>query len=184
VLKPIRNDDVTPIATIQDSAIDWERMIEICTARPEWPDLATRYKNTHENAHLLHDNEIAREIVSGEYLNTSLDDPGKAMAMLQVKPGQSLTKFVIGVIQSADAARIADECRGKFDELRWRSFLHGVRGIEGWPEDPPTVEVRGIKYVSPEWLEKNFIRGLRTVALEIGLVIWRWNQLTGEEIKN
>lgn len=105
---------------------------------------------------------------------------------LKIKPGDKPTVFVIGVIPPDELARINDETERKYssEELRWRSFMSSVRDIENWPDEIPKRKIDGVEYVEPKWLRTTFVRGLRVLALDIGLVAYMWNQLTETETKN
>jgi hypothetical protein len=111
-------------------------------------------------------------------------NPGAARDMLKFKSGQEPTTFVLGVIPPEQANRIEDECKGKPDEHNWRAFLASTREVQGWPEQTKKIRVGEVDYVDPVWLVKNFPRGLRKVALDVGFVAWHWNQLREDEAKN
>lgn len=115
-----------------------------------------------------------------------LKNPSAWASALKFKAGEQPTKFVIGVIPSEQIHRIraeyVDQVNGKvdFDSLRWAAFLACVRDIEGWQSAPPKVG----EYVDPQWLRDNFVRSLRAVALEVGMVAWSWNMTNDDDVKN
>ena len=121
-----------------------------------------------------------------EYAGIAIKQPGRWSEFIKTKPGEALTRFVVGVLPSDEANRIIDDCglhRGelKASELAWRSFLATCRGVEGWPDEVP----KGADgYVDKAWLKATFAKGLRRVACEIGMYAWQWNQLTEDEVKN
>jgi hypothetical protein len=169
MFKPIRLDDSIAVVSVRDPAIDWDAMVA-----------AEKAKEGNQTKPY---NDIKLALIE-DYGNAAINDPTAALAKIVVKSGQSLTKFIVGVIPGDEMTRISDECRGHFQALCWRSFLHSLRGIEGSADKPNTVTVCGVQYVDPEWIKKTFIRGLRSWAIEIGMAAWSWNQLTGDEIKN
>ena len=109
---------------------------------------------------------------------------------LRFHAGEQPTKFLVGVIPSAEMNLIQDECLSeegtKFNELCWRSFCSSIRDIENFGGDMkiPKHKVDGIDYVSPAWLRRTFIGDLRDVAITIGFVAWQWNSLQETDIKN
>ena len=124
-----------------------------------------------------------------EFEQLRLKAPSAFRDKIKVKSGETLTEFLVGVIPADEMTRIQDECRpgrpdAKYEEMFWRSFIHGLRDIKGWPDTVEKKNVGGVEYVRPEWIKKTFIRGLRSVALDIGSQVWSWNNLTEEEIKN
>lgn len=121
------------------------------------------------------------------YGENGLFKPGCWKDYLKFKAGEKPTIFVIGVIPPDDLAMINDETSSKYESeaLRWRAFLLSLRDIEGWDgEEIPKRKVSNVEYVDQQWIKRNFIRGLRPIALEVGLVAYLWNQLTETEIKN
>lgn len=121
-----------------------------------------------------------------EFAKAVLTNPGSWREHVKAKPGESLTIFAIGVIPPDMMSRIADETGGNTDshELRWRAFVSALRGIENWSEEVPTHKIDGVEYVDPRWIKKTFVRGLRNIALDVGLVAYLWNMMTEAEIKN
>jgi hypothetical protein len=178
VLKPIRMEDTTSFISLGDDAIDWDSMVdqEIATNKA----LATVPDDKRRG--------LARDAVMSRYSIESLKDPARASAALKLQAGKSPCKFIVGAIPSGDVNRIVDECIAggavKMSELKWRSFCSSLRGIEGWGSEIPTRKVMGVDYVDPDWIAKTFVRGLRQVALDVGMVCWAWNQLTDGEQKN
>lgn len=155
-LKPIRKTDTTTLISFLDEAIDQE-------ATPE------------ENFDRLSGPEGYR-------------NPALWQELITLKQSMSPTVFVIGVIPPSEMVRIQDECMGskKFNELRWRAFLYGVRDIKGWEdsEQPAKKMIDGVEYVDPVWLERTFVRSLHAVGLFVGGYVWAFNQYTGEDSKN
>lgn len=120
-----------------------------------------------------------------DYIPKVSNDPNHSAHALKFKQGETPTKFVLGVIPAEEMVRIADETREKPNEKSWRAFLAALRGIEGWPENPiPTRKVNDVEYVDPTWIKKHFVRGLRLVANDAGVIAWMWNQMTEAEVKN
>ena len=125
------------------------------------------------------------------YNETWLKKPSDYGEYLKVKDGEQLTKFVIGVIPSSELVRIMDECQASKSgishnqEFWWRCFINGIRAIENWQgEKPKTKQINGVEYVDPQWLASTFNRGLRKIALDIGMHVLAFNSVTDEEIKN
>lgn len=117
--------------------------------------------------------------------------------LLKFKSGEKPTVFVLGVIPPDEMSRINDETPKRklseehtvtdwsSEELQWRSFLTSLRDIEGWESgEIPKRKVGGVEYIDPSWLRKTFVRGLRKIALEVGLAAYFWNMLTETETKN
>lgn len=136
-----------------------------------------------------------------EYVEKMHKDPSCWRDILKFKDGEQPTEFVIGVIPPSELNAIEDAClkRSSDDthrrELCWRSFLHGLRDIENGPQmtvvergrerkEVPKVDVDGVEYVSPSWLASQFHKHLRQCALDVGAVIWQWNLIDQETIKN
>jgi len=123
------------------------------------------------------------------YLTERLRKPDSWRDTVPMKEGAKPTVFVIGVVPPSELNRIEDECRrlgetGRANELMWRCFLHGVRNIEGLGLDLVYSDVHGVKYVDPQWLADVFCGPLRKVALEIGTIIYNWNDLSQEAAGN
>lgn len=154
--KPTRLSDQSTAVSIFDPAID-----------PDQSDLE-RYKN-----------ERGR-------------NPAVWRECIKANPGERLTEFVIGVVPPDMFSRINDDCvphdpnRSRQQELGWRCFLHGIREIQGFEseDEAKVIKVGGVDYVDPQWLKKKFSRSLLAVAIEIGHLIWRFNQIDETEIKN
>lgn len=138
------------------------------------------------------DIEATGEAALEEYGKTARKDPSCWKRLLKMKPGEQPAVFDIGVVDPGEFSRIIDECGLALSdhskvhpaEASWRFFLAGLRGIQNWPETPPTVNRNGVSYVDPAWLAKAFVRGLRAVANDVGLAIYHWNQITEDEVKN
>ena len=118
-----------------------------------------------------------------------LTNPVAWREYIKTKPGETLTEFEVGVIPTDQLVKINDECQHmpeqvRSEELRWRAFLHGLRGIKGWEGEVPKKTVNGVEYVDPAWLAKTFVRGLAASALFVGMIALAFNRLTEEEIKN
>lgn len=170
--KPISPSSSTVTISVYDPAIDW-------VASP-----------------------IADAELSKKYAEESIRNPSCFRDYVKPRAGEALTVYTIGAIPPDELVRIEDECRPGPDvrevggvsvevipaprntEAAWRSFLLGVRDIEGWQARPEYHEVNGVRYVRPQWLKDNFGRGLRKIANDVGSRIWHWNQLTEDEIKN
>lgn len=133
------------------------------------------------------DKELTGDDNLKKYKEQRLNRPSCFRDLIKEKSGEKITVFEIGVIQPDDMARILDECGGKNDrseEMFWRSFLCSCRNIDPWPEKLPKKNINGVEYVEAQYIKTNFIRGLREVAVEIGLQAWMWNRLSEEETKN
>lgn len=122
------------------------------------------------------------------YADAWMKAPGAWRDHIKAKDGEQITEFVVGVVPPAEMARITDECRSadKFreEEARWRCFCWGLRDIKGWPVEVKKIKRGSVEYVDPKWIAETFVRGLRKVALTVGMSVWMFNQLTEEEIKN
>lgn len=122
------------------------------------------------------------------YMDNIKSDPGGWRKYIKAKDGETVTEFIVGVIPSEHMVRMQDDCtlngvrRG--NEFHWRAFLHGLRDIKDWPTEVPKRMVGKVEYVDPEWIKNTFIRGLRQVAVNVGLVAIAFNQLTEDETKN
>lgn len=156
--KPITKDSVTSYVSLSDPAIDWEAMAG--------GDDAKRAENIQALA------------------DAAAKHPADAEKLMKFRDGQQPTRFILGPIDPVEMNRIQDECGSaaadniRYSELRWRAFLASVRRIENFPG----VKMNG-KGVDQDWIREEFSRGLRSVALEVGMVGWRWNQLTDDEIR-
>jgi hypothetical protein len=176
MFKPLQISDSVVAVSIQDPAIDWDRMV-------------AEAKESDEKIRGMTDAEAKRNLAlrAGREARSSLSG---SVSKLLFKPGSTPTRFVIGVIPSDEMVRITDDClvssgKEKRNEQAWRSFLCGVRDIEGMAQKPPRGRmVNGVEYVDPDWLRQTFVRGLKDVAIEIGIYCWLWNQLTEDEVKN
>jgi hypothetical protein len=126
----------------------------------------------------------------GEYSKVIFKDPAAWRKFIKPKEGESLTEFIIGVIPTEHINRISDECSGekgkitKPNEMQWRAFIHGLKGINNWPDKIPTSGINGTERVDLDWIKETFIRDLRQTALHVGAVAWAFNQLSGDEVKN
>lgn len=129
------------------------------------------------------------------YIQDRFTEPSSWRETVKFKDGQSPTVFTIGVIAPSMLNLIDDECQGRSSQRHWRSFLNGIREIEAGPtvsvmkdgrtvQVTPKIEINGIEYVDPQWLSTTFVRGLRHIAIEIGMVCYNWNSLTESDIKN
>lgn len=112
---------------------------------------------------------------------------------LTFKDGERPTEFVIGMVDPSELNRIEDECglgtsNFKAAEMRWLCFLYGVRNIQNLElegkKGVPQIQRFDMEYVDPKWLAQTFSGPLRSCALFIGGVIWRWNNLNEEDSKN
>ena len=181
MFKPITTNAQITYVSSADPAVDWDAIIaaEVDSSK-ELRDSTEPWEQKRDKAENLF---IARLV------EASSKDPSAWVDLLKFKQGEQPTKFVIGVIPPSEMNRITDECRvGRENEMtsqaRWRAFLACVRDIQNMGQTPPKRTIDGVEYVDPPWLEKNFGRGLRPVALGVGYVGWRWNQLREDEIKN
>lgn len=154
-IKPIQLDDSTICFSVFDTAIDLEKS-NIEKYNKEW-----------------------------------LKNPSCWRDYLVLKDGERLTEFVIGVVPTSEFIRIMEECKtsesgtSHDQEFWWRCFINGVRKINNWNgEQPKTKMINNIEYVDPQWLSNTFIRGLRKIALDIGMHVVAFNSTTDEEIKN
>ena len=126
---------------------------------------------------------------AASYIRERYKNPSSWRELVPMLEGATPTVFVIGVIPPSELNRIEDEC-GNADgtrnanELGWRCFLHGVRKIDGLELSIVTKQVGGVEYVDPQWLADVFNGYLRNVAIEIGTIVWAWNQLAPEDSAN
>lgn len=162
MLVPITKDATASCVSMQDPAIDIEKSV-----REELPDGET----------------------SSAYILKRYRDPSSWRELLTMKDGATPTVFIIGVIPPAELNRIEDECSNadgtrNANELGWRCFTHGLRKVEGLELDVRTRTVGGIEYVDPQWVADVFVGHLRNVAIEVGSVIWAWNQASPEDAAN
>jgi len=176
MFKPLQLSDSVTAISVQDPAIDWDRMV-IDT------------KAADEKLRGLTDGEVRQQLMLGHGAE-SRDSLSTAIGKLLIKPGETLTRFTVGVIPSDEMVRISDDCapmagKARHTERAWRSFLASVRDIDGMGDKPTRGRtVQGVEYIDIDWLKKTFVRGLRDVAIEIGMCAWLWNQLTEDEVKN
>jgi hypothetical protein len=180
--KPISLSDTTSYIDISDSAVDKERLIDKqIETDPELkdPDLSDDRKRV-----------VAWKCFQIDFMAAVKKRPAASKELLLFKDGETPTEFVIGVVPAGDMNRIYDETtetdkyRGSGNERFWRMFLHGLRDIKNWHGDVKKKSVNNINYVDTGWLEKNFVGGLRTTAINVGTAIHWFNELTGDEIKN
>jgi hypothetical protein len=45
-------------------------------------------------------------------------------------------------------------------------------------------KVGGVEYVDPQWIADVFCGPLRSVAVEIGTIVWAWNNLSAADAGN
>lgn len=182
IAKPIRLESKVSFVPTADSAVDWDAIVKReLDLSPQVRDDATsdaEYKRRY-----------ALKSFHARYGRASGLNPSAWKDFLPMKPGESPTVFVIGVINSDDIVRLADECKVDspeplHNELGWSCFLHAVRDIENFPGDVPKIKRGQVEYVDPVWLKANFVMGLRNIAVNVGLIAWRWNQITETDIKN
>lgn len=180
--KPVSMADCATFVSTYDSAVDKVRVCEReIDKHPDWREkgLSTEQMN-----------ELAWVTFQADFAAATARDPASSERMLLFKDGDTPTRFSVGAMSTEVFNRIVDETqetqtwRGKFSERMWRMFLHGLRGIENWPGKVDTIKIGDIEYVDPEWLRRNFIRGLRDTAIQVGAVVLNYNRLTEEEIKN
>ena len=176
MFKPLQLSDSATAVSLLDPAIDWDKMIADAKASD----------SEHFDGCATCDAEIKARLVT-DLRAEARQSPSVVAGKIAIKSGFSLTKFVIGVIPADHMVRIADECTmaGKYTESAWRCFLASVRDIEGFEPKPKRGRmVGGVEYCDTDWLKSTFVRGLRTIACEIGGYAWSWNQLTEDETKN
>lgn len=123
------------------------------------------------------------------YLTERLKAPESWRDTVPMKEGTAPTVFVIGVVPPAELNRIEDECaklggERRTKELMWRAFLHGIRDVEGMGIEVIYTDVGGVKYASPQWLADVFCGPLRKVALEIGTIVYNWNEVSAADVGN
>lgn len=180
--KPIALSSSATYISHADPAIDREAIIEELVATdPELQRISDPAKRADE----------AWGKFLGKFTEAVIKDPSSSRKLLKFKAGETATEFVLGVIPSDEQTRIADETapdkddpNGRSGERYWRAFLVGLRDISGWPEAPKKRRVGDVEYVDPQWLKANFVRGLRHIGIEAGMVCWFWNQFTEAEAKN
>jgi hypothetical protein len=166
MLKPISPDATTSAISMTDPAIDYD-------ASEKAPE------------------ELAKRVgMSGclQYAVDALVRPASWRDTVKFKDGCEPTVFSIGIVPPSTLARIEDETRGegagRVTEKYWRCFLAGIRKVAPWDGKVPMKTVNGIEYVDPEWLASTFCGHLRTVGIEIGRMVYSWQMLTGEDVKN
>lgn len=164
MLKPIRPDSSTSCVSPFDSAIDWDA---------SFPGLSVE------------------DAVQSFHIELFVE-PSRWRDILKFKEGAQPTVFELGVVPSAELARIEDECRlnrkdgQRQNEAYWRCFLAGCRGIQNLGGEAPKKRssVDGVERIDPEWLASTFVGHLRQAAISVGSVIYRWNQLDPDTVKN
>lgn len=170
--KPIQPSSSTTCVSVLDPSIDFEASV----------------KKDYEGTDVL------------SYAIDRLGKPSSWRDTVKPKQGEQLTEFVVGVMPPAELARIEDECKlgtesARYNEAFWRCFLCGVRDVLNGPTSERKVDgvlrrcvpkklVDGVEYADPEWLRTTFVGSLRKVAIEIGQVVYAWNQITVDETKN
>lgn len=114
-------------------------------------------------------------------------NPTRWKELLTVKDGHVPTEFVIGAVPPAVLSRLEDQCGKGFhasSEFQWCMFLW-IRDVKNFGKDKvPKLDTYGIERIDPEWASKTFVGPLFGVAKSIGYALWRWNQLTEDEVKN
>lgn len=162
MLKPINKDQSINVISVQDPAIDFDRS----------------------------ERRVVRDVEVLAYAIERHRDPSSWRRSVKFRDGETPTIFEVGIIPSAERARIEDDCKSNTEierhkELSWRCFLHGVRNIHGGFEtdDAPRVTIDGVEYLSPSWLRIVFVGPLMMVGVEVGGTIWAWNQLGDDDAK-
>jgi len=180
--KPVSMADSCSFVSTYDPAVDRARICErTIEEHPEW-------RESHFSEAQLR--ELAWQTFTINFAAKVGRDPAESLRLLVFKDGETPTKFVLGALSSEDFNRIIDETqetqvhRGAGNERLWRMFLHGLRGLENFPGEVKMRKVGDLEYVDTAWLRRTFIRDLRTVACQVGMVIMHYNALTEEEIKN
>ena len=180
--KPLTMSAQVTYVSSADPAVDWDAIV---AAELELhPDVRDSDKPWDAKR------AVAEEKFLERYTVACLKDPAVSLSMLKIKQGEQPTKFVIGVIPPEEMSRIADECRlggesAMPSQAKWRAFLSSIRDVQNFGAAPvPKRKVGDVEYVEPAWLNKSFARGLREIALGVGIISWRWNQLREDEIKN
>lgn len=112
---------------------------------------------------------------------------------IKEKVGLQTSVFHIGVIESGALCQIEDECGStiagtqlRSAEARWRCFNLGLRDIEHWTDNDellPKVKRWGVDYVDPKWIQETFVGHLRRVALDVGNLVWLFNQISEDDVK-
>jgi hypothetical protein len=117
-----------------------------------------------------------------KYHERSAKDAKAAREGLKFKDGNTPTEWLLGVTPSSEA-NAAEDMRG-FSARAWHSFLHSVRGVKGGFDKVPTILRDGVEYVEPAWLAKTMVGTLRRCALDLGLIVYLWNNLSEDDGKN
>ena len=157
MLVPITKDATATCISLQDPAIDIERSQKADDGTPV-------------------------------YLRERLRNPSSWRESVTIKDGATPTVFVIGVVPSSELNHIEDDCVGlgknRGNELGWRCFMHGLRKIQGMGQKVVTRELAGVEYVDPQWIADVFVGPLRNIAVEIGNIIFAWNNVSPEDTAN
>ena len=160
MFKPVKTSDTIQVHSVYDPAIDWAAMQDADKERRD------------------------KDALRSEIHSKAIDNLD-ALKCLKFKSGETPTIFTIGVIPSDILTAIQDQHGGlsrSAIELRWRCFLSGLRDVS-WQDKPEKRDVDGVSYVDPSWIKKTFVRGLRSVALEIGMYVWQFNRMTEDEAR-
>lgn len=183
MFRPIRSTSSVTFVSTADPAIDWDKIVaDELDLHPAVRDDASMTDDQRRRAGLIEFHK--------RYVLESAKHPGAWKDFLKMKSGERPTIYTIGAIPSDTLTRIEDECKaGSEDvhrqELGWQCFLHGLVDLQNFgSSEIPKRKVGDAEYVDPAWIKTAFVMGLRSVAVNVGLVIWRWNQLTEVEVKN
>ncbi len=179
--RPVSMASSVVFISADDPAVDWRRIIdEEVAAQPslQAPDIEFKDRDARARASFM-----------GRFIEATMDDPGKSRQLLRFIAGQEPTEWVLGVIPPDEMVRIADETSREGHEAprerRWRAFLAALRDVRPWPEPVKKRKVGDVEYVDQVWAKVQFgLRGLRNIALDVGLVAWAWNNLREDEAKN
>lgn len=162
MLKPIQRDQTVGVISVLDPSIDYE----------------ASEKTKREGVEIL------------AYAVERFTDAGSWRRTVKFRDGEKPTVFQVGILPSAERARIEDECRTGTEEARtktlgWQCFLHGIRDIEGGFDTDAASKLRvdGVEYLAPQWLRTVFCGPLMRIAVEVGTTCWSWNQLGDDDQK-
>lgn len=177
-LRPVSLSSCVTYVSARDPSIDWSQIEAL--ELEKFPELLRGDVTPDVRA------QATQAHFATRYAEETLKNPGCWRDLLKFKSGESPTIFTIGVIDPDEMCRLADDCKigsesARVQELKWRAFLASVRDISTFGQEQP--QKRGER-VDAQWLKEHCGRGMRLVALDVGMVAWRWNQLTEDEAKN
>ena len=122
--------------------------------------------------------------IGDRFLIESLDKPDLWRERLVFKEGKHPTEWVIGIVPPAEMNQ-AEAMTGA-SARAWYVFLRSVRDIrgDGGLGKPKKVQRDGVEYVDPEWLAGVMGGHNRRCAIDLGLIAYRWQDLSGDDVKN